>query len=428
MAKPKVIIIGGGFGGLRAAKKLKKADMDVLLIDKMNHHLFQPLLYQVATAALSPADIASPIREELRKQQNTEVIMGEVIDIDPDQKTVKLKNEDVFPFDYLIVATGARHSYFGHDEWEQFAPGIKTLADAIRIREEVLIAFEKAERCDDREEAQKHMRFLIIGGGPTGVELAGAIAEIARKTMFKNFRKIHPEQAEVILIEGAPHILNAYPDRLAWKGRKELESLGVNIWTNTHVTGVEKNGIWIGKTFIESSNVIWAAGNAVSPMLKSLKSETDRAGRVLVDNDLSVPKHPNVFVIGDSAHFVAKNGKMLPGLATVAIQEGSYVGKLIRDQVPKEKRKPFKYFDKGTMATIGRSKAIVHLHKLKFTGFFAWLTWCFVHIFYLIGFRNRFSVFMQWFWLYFFGKRNARLIVRRVYEDNEEMPRRHHAE
>ena len=408
----KVVIIGGGFGGLTAAKKLNDKKLDVLLVDKTNHHLFQPLLYQVASAGLSPRDIAIPIREILRKQESTSVIMGDVVAIDKANHRIILGNGDEIGFEYLIVATGARHSYFGNERWEPFAPGLKTISDAIRIREQILISFEKAERMVSLEEAEKFLNFVVIGGGPTGVELAGAIAEIAKKTLFKNFRKIRPEKSNIYLVEALPFVLPPYPEKLRIKAKDDLEKLGVTVLTGKKVTEINEEGVQIEDMFIQSKNIIWAAGNQASPLLKTLDVPLDRQGRVIVEPDLSIPNYPNIFVIGDAAHAKNKEGNPLPGIAPTAIQQGNYVAKIIRKHIHKEKRKPFSYFDKGTMATIGKGEAVVMVGKIQFSGFFAWLCWCFIHILYLIGFRNRVSVLLEWIAVYITGQRGARLIYR----------------
>lgn len=420
MALAKLVIIGGGFGGLNLAKALKKADLDILLIDKTNHHLFQPLLYQVATAALSPGEIATPIREILRHQENTSVIMGDVEQIDTKGRKVVLQNGDVISYDYLVLATGARHSYFGNDKWEVFAPGLKTIQDALKIREQVLISFEKAERMDRVSETEKYLNFVVIGGGPTGVEMAGAIAEIANKTLFKNFRRIKPEGSKIYLIEALPHILPVYPESLAIRAEKDLKEMGVRVITGKKVTNITEEGVQIEDEFIPSVNIIWAAGNQASPLLKSLDVPLDRAGRVIVEPDLSIPGHPEVFVIGDAANAKGIDGKPLPGIATTAIQQGKYVAKLIGKHLPKEDRPPFKYFDKGSMATIGTKRAVAQMGKLKIAGFLAWLAWCFIHIVYLIGFRNRFGVMIEWIYCFVTGQRGVRLIYRSI---EQELPR-----
>jgi NADH dehydrogenase len=374
----------------------------------------------VATAALSPGEIATPLREVLRHQANTTVIMGEVIKIDKNNKQITIANGDIFGYDYLIISIGARHSYFGREDWEKFAPGLKTINDALKIREQILLSFEKAERLDSISEAAKYLNFVIIGGGPTGVEMAGAIAEIAYKTMFKNFRRIKPEEAKIYLIEALPQILPMYSDKLAGQATKVLEKMGVKVLTGKKVIDINESGVKTEEIFIESKNIIWAAGNQVSPMLKTLDVLLDRAGRVIVGSDLSVPDHPEIFVIGDAAHSVGKEGKPLPGVAPVAIQEGRYVSKIIKHAIPKEKRQPFVYFDKGNMATIGKAKAIAQVGKLQISGFFAWLMWAFVHILYLIGFRNRLGVMLEWGATMFTGERGVRLITRPI---DQEIPK-----
>ncbi len=410
MIYTRVVIVGGGFGGLNCVKTLRKANLDVLLIDKKNHHLFQPLLYQVASAALSPADIATPLREIFADQKNTTVIMGTVDKIDKKNRKITLENGDEVPYDYLVVGTGARHSYFGNDQWEPLAPGLKTVVDALKIRERILISFEKAERTDSIQEAEKYLSFVIIGGGPTGVEMAGAIAEIAHKTMFKNFRRINPEKSKIYLVEGAPRVLPPFPEKLSERARKDLEKMGVRVITSEMVTNVTKEGVQVGEDFIEASNIIWAAGNAASPLLKTLDIPLDRQGRAMVEPDLSIPDHPEIFVIGDAACSVGKDGKPLPAVATTAIQQGRYVGKLIRRQIPKEKRRPFKYFDKGGIATIGKNKAVGYFKGFRFKGTLAWLLWGFVHIFYLVNYRSQFGVMLDWVFHYMTGLRGARLI------------------
>jgi NADH dehydrogenase len=417
MSFTKVVILGGGFGGLNAAKTLGGSKLDVWLIDKTNHHLFQPLLYQVASAALSPGDIAVPIREILSPFENVTVLMGEVEAIDKNEKLVILKNGDRIGYEYLIVALGARHSYFGRDDWEPFAPGLKTLSDALKVRERILMSFEMAERCDSISEAKKYLNFVIIGGGPTGVEMAGAIAEIAYETMLKNFRRIDTTKTKIYLIEGSPHILPVYPESLTEKARKYLEAYGVNVIAGKRVTNVTNEGAEIEGTFIPAKNILWAAGNQASPVLKTLGVPLDRQGRVMVDADLSIPEHPEIFAIGDAACAMDKKGKPLPALAPVAVQQGRYVAHLIRKRIPKAERPPFRYFDKGTMATIGKTKAIGMFGKVQFSGFIAWLAWCFVHIMYLIGFRNRLIVITQWLFSYFSPQRGARLINRSLDEE-----------
>ncbi|MFA6916451.1 MAG: NAD(P)/FAD-dependent oxidoreductase [Parachlamydiales bacterium] len=420
MAYTKVIIIGGGFGGLNAAKALRKADIDLLVVDKTNHHVFQPLLYQVASAALSSGNIAAPIREILRHQSNTSVLMATIDKIDLANKEIRALNGDTYKYDYLIIAPGSNHSYFGHNEWEAFAPGLKTIPDAVRIRERILLAFEMAERCDSYTEAANYLRFVIVGGGPTGVEMAGAIAEIAHKSMFKNFRKIKPEQSEIYLIEGTDQILNTYPPRLSDVAKRDLEKMGVQVLTSKKVTNINERGVFLGDELIETHNVIWAAGNETSPLLKTLGTPLDRMGRAIVEHDLSVPGHPEVFVIGDAALTKSADGNPLPGIAPVAIQQGKYVAKIIASNTPSDQRQPFKYFDKGMMATIGKAKAIALVGSFGFSGFFAWLAWGLIHIFYLVSFENRSLVMMQWMFWYFTGKRQQRLIARPINDYHDE--------
>ncbi|MCB1106921.1 MAG: NAD(P)/FAD-dependent oxidoreductase [Chlamydiia bacterium] len=414
MIYTRVVVIGGGFGGLNCVKTLKKANLDILLIDKKNHHLFQPLLYQVATAALSPADIATPLREIFSSQTNTTVIMGTVDQIDKKNRTITLANGDHIPYDYLVIATGARHSYFGNDQWEPLAPGLKTVTDALKIRERVLISFEKAERMDSIHEAEKFLNFVIIGGGPTGVEMAGSIAEIAHKTMFKNFRRINPEKSKIYLVEGAPRVLPPFPEKLSERARKDLEKMGVRVLTEKMVTNITEEGVQVGEDFIEARNIIWAAGNVASPLLKTLDTPLDRQGRATVESDLSIPNHPEIFVIGDAACTIGKGGKPLPAVATTAIQQGRYVGKIIRRQIPKEKRRPFKYFDKGGLATIGKCKAVGFFRKIHLKGLIAWIAWGFIHIFYLVSYRSQFAVMLDWVFHYMTGLRGARLIHKTI--------------
>lgn len=420
--RKKLVIVGGGFGGLTLAKSLRTSAIDITIIDKQNHHLFQPLLYQVATAALSPADIAMPLREIFKNDENITVLMGEVTAIDKEKKEIVLGNLDRITFDDLVIATGAKHSYFGKPEWEEFAPGLKTIKDALKIRENILISFEKAERLGSFAEAEKYLNFVVIGGGPTGVEMAGAIAEIANETLFKNFRNIQPEKSQIYLIEGLPRILPVYSENLSRKAKKYLEKMGVKVINDKMVTSITKDGVQVQDLFIPSTNVVWAAGNQASVLLKTLDSPLDKQGRALVDPDLSIPNYPHIFVIGDAACALGKDGKPLPGIAPVAMQQARYLAKIIKKNLSKEKRTPFSYLDKGTMATIGKAKAVASSFGLEFGGILAWLAWCFLHIFYLIGFKNRMSVMLQWFFHYFTGTRGARLIYRSI---ERELPINH---
>lgn len=408
----KVVIIGGGFGGLSAAKALKNTDVEITLMDKTNHHLFQPLLYQVATAALSPADIAAPIRSILSKQRNVRVIMGEVTKIDTADKNVYLDNDCLF-YDYLIVAVGSRHSYFGRNEWEKFAPGLKTINDALKLREKILISFEKAERFEDPKVIEKHLTFVIIGGGPTGVELAGAIAEIAKKTMLKDFRRINPARTKVILVEALDRLLTTFDSQLSIKTKKSLEELGVTVLLNKRVIDINEHGVQFENGMIETPNIIWAAGNTVPPIVHSLNTETDKAGRAIVERDCSIKNHPEVFVIGDAALFI-ENGNPLPGIAPVAIQQGKHVAKIIGREIQGQERKPFEYFDKGILATIGKAKAVMQIGRIKASGWIAWIAWVFIHILYLIGFRNRYKVLAEWIWLYITNRNGIRLITQKT--------------
>ncbi len=412
--KPKVVIIGAGFGGLNAAMALRNAPVDILVIDKTNHHLFQPLLYQVASAALFSGNIASPIREVLCHQENAHVIMATIETIDTTAKQVIAQNGECFAYDYLIIATGSRHAYFAHPEWEEFAPGLKTLQDAMTIRERVLTTLEMAERCDNLITATNLMRFVIIGGGPTGVEMSGAIAEITRKTMFKNFRKIKPEHSEIFLFEGNDNILQAYPEKLSISAERALEKMGVKVKTNARVTNIHAHGVDIGEESLATTNIIWAAGNQASPILKTLNTLLDPQGKAMVEKDLSLPNHPEIFVIGDAAHNITEEGLLLPGIAPVAIQQGKYVAQLIKNELKTIKRTPFKYKDKGMMATIGKAQAVVSIGKLQMAGFFAWVTWSIIHILYLVSFRNRLSVMLQWSFWYITSSRNERLISRPI--------------
>ena len=411
-ARPRVVVIGGGFGGLEAVKKFKGEDVDVTLIDRSNHHLFQPLLYQVATAGLVPSNIALPLREIFRHQNNVEVLLTEVERVDVEGK--KVVTEDlVVPYDFLIVACGARHSYFGHDEWEQDAPGLKTLVDAVRIRQKLLVAFELAEKAIDPAERDAALTFVIVGGGPTGVEMAGAISEIARHTMTKDFRRIDSRTAKIILIEGAPHILGAYPESLAANGKRQLESIGVEVHEGVHVTNVTSEGVEVKDgQFIPARTVFWAAGNAASPLGKTLGAPLDKAGRVVVNENLTIPGHPEVQVIGDMANFSHQTGKPLPGVSPTAMQMGRHAARSVLETIAGGQPMKFHYVDKGTLATIGRNKAVADLpFNIRFGGFPAWITWACIHIFYLVGYRSRFAVMAEWAWNYLSFYRGSRLIT-----------------
>ena len=406
-----VVIIGGGFGGIAAARALKRAPVRLTIVDRRNHHLFQPLLYQVATAALNPADIASPIRRILRRQRNASVILGEASSIDTRTKIVHLLDGEV-AYDYLIVASGATHSYFGHDEWLEPAPGLKTLEDAVEIRRRVLVAYEAAEREVDTSEIANWMTFVIIGGGPTGVEMAGALAEISRRVLERDFRKIDPSRARIVLIEAGPKVLPAMSPESSVSARRQLERLGVEVITDSPVTAVDDRGVTHGGTRLDSRTVIWAAGVAASPLGKALGADVklDRAGRVIVNQDLSVPGADGVFVIGDLAS-IKSDGKPVPGLSPAAMQEGRHAAKNIMRSIRGEPTLPFHYRDKGTLATIGKAAAVADIAGLHLSGLIAWLMWLFVHIFFLIGFRNRFIVIVEWAWTYVRNDRGARLIT-----------------
>lgn len=415
---PRVVIVGGGFGGLRAARALRHAPVCVTLVDRGNHHLFQPLLYQVATAELSPADISAPIRGVLRRQRNAEVALAEVTGVDVDQRHVSLHDlatgrDRTLDYDYLIIATGAGTSYFGHDEWERFAPGLKTIEDATAIRRDILLAFEaaEAEGAEGAAQSPDLLTFVVVGGGPTGVELAGAIAEVARKALVSDFRHIHPADARVVLVEAAPHILATYPNTLAERARHKLERLGVEVRTGARVEGVDESGVVVDGERLAARTVIWAAGVRASPAGEWLRAPTDRAGRVLVGPNLTIPDHPEVFVIGDTAS-ATQDGAPLPGIAPVAMQQGHYAATAIRRRIAGERDiPPFHYFDKGTMATVGRSFAVARIRRLSLSGFLAWALWLGIHILFLIGFRNRALVLFQWAWAYLTYQRGARLIT-----------------
>jgi NADH dehydrogenase len=407
---PRVLIVGAGFGGLNAAKLLARANVQVTVVDRRNHHTFQPLLYQVATAGLSPGEIAAPIRSILRKHSNVEVLLGEVRDFDLGRRVAKLSNMEI-PYDYLIVAAGSSHAYFGHEEWAPLAPGLKTIEDATEIRRRVLLAFELAEREAADGESHMPLNLVVVGGGPTGVELAGTLAEIVHHAFLNEFRTIDPTRARVILIEGGPRVLPAYAEDLSRSAERQLQKLGVEVHTSSTVTMVEPGAVFTGEKKLPAAVILWAAGVAASPLGKKLGATTDRAGRVEVSPDLSIPGHPEIFVIGDLATLKDKHGQLLPGLAPVAIQEGKAAARNIIRDVQGKPRENFHYLDKGSLATIGRAAAIGQWGRIHISGLFAWLSWLFVHIFFLIGFRNRILVMIQWAWSYFTYERGARLII-----------------
>jgi NADH dehydrogenase len=408
---PRVVVIGAGFGGLSAATGLRHAPVSVTVIDRRNYHLFQPLLYQVATAALSPADIASPIRAILRGQKNAEVLLAKVTDIDQQRREVVLEHRRV-AYDYLVVATGARHAYFGHDEWERFAPGLKKIDDATELRRRILLAFEQAEIATDEAERRRLLTFVVIGGGPTGVEMAGAIAELAKMALARDFRHIDPRQARIILIEAGPRILAAFPPKLSEKAERALTRLGVEVRAGAAVTSCDEEGVRLGEERIPSACIVWGAGVAASPAAKWLEAERDKAGRVMVGPDLTLPGHPEIFVIGDTAHALDAEGKPLPGVAPVAKQQGKYVAKAIQARIAGQPAvRPFRYRNLGNLATIGRRAAVADFGWLRVSGRLAWLLWGLVHIYFLIGFRNRVAVLLDWIWAYLTFQRGARLIT-----------------
>ncbi|MBD3403169.1 NAD(P)-binding protein [candidate division GN15 bacterium] len=416
--KHRVVIVGGGFGGLYAAKSLRRADVDLTVIDRRNFHLFQPLLYQVATGGLSPADISSPLRAVLKRQKNTRVLLGEVVDIDPSGNKVILTDGTV-PYDSLIIATGASHDYFGNAEWEERAPGLKTVEDAIEIRKRIFLAFEAAEREPDPVRKSAWLTFVVVGGGPTGVEMAGAIGEIAHHTLRHDFRSIDPSLARIILVEGVDRILTGYAPSLSHKAKRSLERLGVEVRLGQFVTSIDASGVTTAanddEVFIPSRTVVWGAGVKASPLSDVLTErtgvETDRAGRILVAPDLSIPSYPNIFVIGDLASFSHQTGQPLPGVAPVAMSQGRYAARLIVKRLKGRELPPYRYFDKGTMATIGRAAAVAQYRSIKLSGWPAWLIWLFVHLMYLVEFDNRLLVLTQWAWNYITRNRGARLIT-----------------
>lgn len=409
----RVLIIGGGFGGLTVAKHLEKSGLNVTIIDKTNHHLFQPLLYQVAMAALSPGDIAVPIRSVFRGKKNVEVLMDNAISVDKEKRRVYLSNNDFIEYDYLVLAVGSKHSYFGKNEWEKNAPGLKTLNDALTIRENVYSSLEIAEKQNNSVDASKYLTFAIVGGGPTGVELTGALSEILVKNIKKDYKFISNQKISIYLIEGTDRLLPSFPLELSLRAQKDLEQLGIKVLLNTHVTDITEKGVMIGSEFIETYNIIWAAGNESQPILKTLNTLLDRSGRIIVEKNLTVKNNPEIFVIGDAASVKDDKGNFLPGVAQVAIQQGKFVAKMISSPDKVMSNEIFKYKDRGSLATIGRAKAVALIKGFKFTGLFAWLLWVFVHILFLIGFRNKALVIIEWIWYYFSLKPGIRLIIKK---------------
>jgi NADH:ubiquinone reductase (H+-translocating) len=409
--RPRVVIIGGGFAGYTAARRLRRAEVDITLLDRTNHHLFQPLLYQVALATLNPGDIAVPIRWLLRNQKNTEVLMAEAERIDVDRRVVVIDGDRELPYDYLVVATGTRHSYFGHAEWERLAPGLKSLEDAMEIRNRFLEAFEEAERTDDPNERAAYQTFVLVGGGPTGVELAGFIPDICRHALRRDFRRVNTLESRVLLLEAGPRILAAFPETLAARARRDLERMGVTVRTGAMVTRIEADAVYVGDERIPTHTVFWAAGNQASPLARTMGVPLDRAGRVLVESDLSIPGHPEVFVAGDLAAIMDTHGQLVPGVAPAANQMGWDAGNNILASLEQRPRKPFKYFDKGNLATIGRHRAIAQIGPVQLSGHIAWFMWLFIHILYLAGFRNRVTVLIQWTYAYLTWQRGVRLIT-----------------
>ncbi len=438
VTKPKVVVIGAGFAGLNAAKALAHAPVDITVVDRKNHHTFQPLLYQVALAVLSPAEIASPVRTVLRHAANTEVLLGEVKGFDlqkrlvlvddpytgpPDRAVSARAGVLSLPYDYLIVAAGATHAYFGHPEWEQFAPGLKTLEDATEIRRRILMAFETAERELIAKRTPPPLNFVVVGAGPTGVELAGAISDIAGRHLTKEFRSIDPRQSRIILLEGGPRVLPTYPADLSASAERQLKEMGVEVRTNAMVTNIEQGVVSVGKEKIPASVILWGAGVSASPLGRMLGVPLDKAGRVIVQPDLTVPAHPEVFVTGDLASATRHNGQPVPGVAPAAIQMGKFAARQINRAVEGKPREKFEYLDKGSLATIGRSRAVADFGKLHISGYFAWLAWLFIHLLFLVGFRNRLFVLSEWAWAYLTYNHSARLITDPAEKDHVETPK-----
>lgn len=412
--KKHIVIVGGGFGGISVAKELKTTDAMVTIIDKSNHHLFQPLLYQVATAALSPGDIATPIRTIVGKDSGIQVILGEVGEVDAKNKHLILLDGKVIRYDQLVLATGAKYNYFGNDQWEKHAPGLKSLSDALQVRERILLSLEEAEHIKDPDLRKPYLTYVIIGGGPTGVEMAGAIAEITKRSIIRDYNNIDKDEVRIVLVEAAAGILNGYPASLSIKAKWMLEGMGVEVLLDTPVRNIEEGKVSFENGSIASSNIIWAAGVVASPLTHSLGAEHDRTGRVFVNDDLTLPGNPDIFVIGDAAHYKGEGDQALPAVASVAMQQGRYVGKLLRQEIVGASDRPnFRYLDKGSMATIGRAKAVIDIKGIRLSGLVAWVIWSFVHILYLASPRNRRRVFVEWIWSYFTFNRGVKLITDR---------------
>jgi NADH dehydrogenase len=422
VTRPRVVVIGAGFAGLNAAKALAGAPVDITLVDRKNHHTFQPLLYQVALAVLSPAEIASPVRTVLRRAANTEVLLGEVTGFDLQKRLVRLDDLDL-PYDYLIVAAGATHAYFGHPEWEEFAPGLKTLEDATEIRRRILMAFETAERELYAHRPAPPLNFVVVGAGATGVELAGAISDIAGRHLTKEFRSIDPRQSRIILLEGGPRVLPTYPEDLSASAKRQLKEMGIEVRTSTMVTNIEQGVVSVGTEKIPASVILWGAGVSASPLGKMLGVPIDKAGRVVVQPDLTVPGHPEVFVTGDLASAKQHNGQPVPGVAPAAIQMGKFVARQIKRAVEGKPSEKFEYLDKGSLATIGRSRAVGQFGKFHISGYFAWLAWLFIHLLFLVGFRNRLFVMSEWAWAYLTYNHSARLIMDPIEKEHADKPK-----
>ncbi len=435
--RKRVVILGGGFGGLYAAQALKRTPLDITLIDKRNFHLFQPLLYQVATGSLSPGEIAAPIRSVLSKQKNTRVLLGEAVDIDPVEREIRLLDGEQIPYDFLIVATGSKSSYFGHDAWSKWAPALKTVEDATAIRHKILLAFEVAERMSDPVERRAWLTFVIVGAGPTGVELAGTLGEIANHTLKHDFRSVRPEDARIIVVDGGPRVLSNYPEDLSLKAEKQLIKLGARVRTGLIVTGVDENGVTVKtksgeEQHIPSHTVIWAAGVAVSDFARQLAlrtgAETQKSGQIKVASDLTIPNYTSIYVVGDLAYVVRPDGRPVPGVAQVAMQTGAYAAHAIRERAQgQRKSKPFHYFDKGDLAVIGRAAAVANVFGIHLSGFPAWLVWLFVHLMYIVEFQSRILVFIEWGFLYLTFSRGARLITGSAARDSVSKPATHTA-